>query len=212
MIVTKVSQNDISIPITIKLAFDCVGELILAEVYSSSGVLVGNVNAILPTILDPTPAGLVLGGLKGTFVTVKCNFALIAAGDQYTLVFRTTFTGAVTTNILIVFNKSGIYLPDDVCSSPGSATTSSSSTTTPAVGGSAKTKQLTIVWQTAMGYSFPIADLDTVHEFKIFGISYPEALNYYEVDTQTIVIDPTKLTLEVNDVLTFDYYPTITEE
>jgi hypothetical protein len=218
MKVIKVSQNDRNIPISIILAYDCVNELILAEVYNSNGILAGNVNAILPNEFDSLPEGIALGAIAGTTLEVRCNFSSIEAGKEYTLVFRTQNTGVLSKSPLLVANKSGIYLPDNcntdvtkgfVTNGAGDKFLSNDGTYKHVTG--SETKAFSYIWAEGDDYDFFISDFGSIHEFKINGISYPEILGFYTVLLKNIIIDTDEVELMDGDVITIDYYP-INEE
>lgn len=223
------SQNDLNVPILVTLAYDCENEIIIAEVYSSQGILMGNVNAILPMEGDPFPTGIALGGAEGTEVSVRCNFKNIEQGDKYSLVFRTQGTGVVAKFPLLIYNKSGIYLPSE-CSkdSPESSFVTNgdgnkflaNDGTYKYVSGT-KTKQKTIYWTQAMQdsfineeslYAFFIPDIDSVHEVKISGTSIPDQYEFWDLLFQTITFDATKIEFVVGDRITIDYYPIFVED
>ena len=218
MNIIKVSQQDLKIPIEITLDHDCVNQLIIAEVYSSAGILLGDVTAIKPITGNPFPEGLAVGGLKGTKVTVRCNFKFIESGGEYSIVFRTNGTGVVSKSILFVFNKSAVYIDEKGKCKPvipkfGLVTNGDGTKfladdgTYKSISGSFITKEISFIWTEDMGYVFAIDDFNAMHEFKIGGISYPQDLGFFDTDQNLIVVNTDFVEFKVGDIVTIQYYP-----
>jgi hypothetical protein len=216
MKIYRVSQNDRKIPIDIVLAYTCTNEVILAEVWNKEGILVGNVNAILPTEFNDLPDGIAIGGTAGQVRTVFCNFTAIPVGTEYSLVFRTQNTGVLTKGPLFVTNKGGIYTPDDckktATASGGVITTGigdkflSDDGTYKYISGG-RTKSKLFVWNTGDSYNFLIDDFEALHEFKINGISYDIATEFFSVLLKTVTVDIAEVELVDGDIVVIDYYP-----
>jgi hypothetical protein len=100
-------EIDKNIAVQFELGVDCVGEVLYAEVYVIGQSLVGNVNKIKPTDLDPIPEGLIYGGLKGQLRTMLLDFTSIPQGTGYSLVIHTYETGLINKGPLVILSSDG---------------------------------------------------------------------------------------------------------
>lgn len=105
-------QKDVKIPLTFNVGVDCAGEVLYADLYLIGVGWVKNVNAIRPTLANPTPSGLVYGGAKGEEKTIILDFTDVPEGSNYSVVIRTYETGLINKAPAAVLSADGYTMND----------------------------------------------------------------------------------------------------
>lgn len=94
-------EMDRKIPMEFSLGLDCVGEILIVDVYEIGGDLVGTL-----------PSDGTVGNVKGTFVTIDMDFRAIPIASNYSLVVRTAETGLINKGPLVIFSEDGYTIAE----------------------------------------------------------------------------------------------------